>query len=334
MCGASDIVLSPLKSPRLRAPWCEGSYHDRYGSRRANEPYSPKTNLFATMDPLALMEALELGAAASNVSAVTSQPAIRGNGLRRCRLVWDGKTRCTMYEELPDGGQAFVLRASRHNDIFYITEKWEGEQNATKPADEDIEAAGAMVPMGAKEEPFRLLSRGCEQCDAQAVGGCRSITREATPGWMARLLSRGHGPSWVARQVLLEAQHTTHKLHSGAMAHMMEVQIPMIDGVDKPIWCPQVPRNPNAEDCLVLTTKLPTWNQQLGTMVLDFGGRVKKASARNFQLCAKEEEKKGKNAQVLLQYGKVKQGQYVLDYQYPLSAQQALTIALSVGAWK
>ena len=27
-----------------------------------------------------------------------------------------------MYEELPDGGQAFVLRASRHNDIFYITE--------------------------------------------------------------------------------------------------------------------------------------------------------------------------------------------------------------------
>ena len=29
-------------------------------------------------------------------------------------------------------------------------QKWEGEQNATKPADEDIEAAGAMVPMGAK----------------------------------------------------------------------------------------------------------------------------------------------------------------------------------------
>ena len=119
---------------------------------------------------------------------------------------------------------------------------------------------------------------------------------------------------------------------------MMEVAVPFPHEAggpesDRVVWCPANPRNPGARDHATLCTKLPTWNRKLKTMVLDFAGRVKKASARNLQMCYKGEEGKGKDAKVILQYGKWKKGEYALDYQYPLSAVQALGIALTARTW-
>ncbi len=81
-------------------------------------------------------------------------------------------------------------------------------------------------------------------------------------------------------------------------------------------------------------------NNILGnSFMLDFHDRVKEASIRNFQLI------KGgvfsgsiysinwivaHKERVLLQFGKVKKHEYIMDVQYPLSLLQAFGICLSV----
>lgn len=319
---------------------------DLGGTRKATEPYSPKMNLFAEMDPLALMEALELGTTRNAVSTAGVTPPSKELGMRRCRLKWDGPRRCTMMEELPEGGEAFVLRAEKVNGQFYISDSFtEGRQNDGKSVDIQ-EKAGAVVQPGTKDTPFRLRSRGCDYCDERLrCEGCGAddraeaeVEKPVQSRWLPGWLQGSCAGDWMPRQQLLEAHHRNHKLNSGATAHVMEVHVPHPrpntptgEGV---VWCPCQPRDSKKRDHAVLVTKLPTWNPKLRTMVLDFAGRVKKASARNFQLCHKGQEKMGKKAEVVLQYGKVKLGEYALDYQYPLSAVQAMSIALSVTLWK
>lgn len=69
----------------------------------------------------------------------------------------------------------------------------------------------------------------------------------------------------------------------------------------------------------------PKWSDEHEAFVLDFYDRVEKASVKNFQLVEYADE--GYN--VLLQFGKIDDNLYNLDYQYPFSLMQAFGIALS-----
>jgi len=241
-----------------------------------------------------------------------------------------------MHEELPDGSEIFVLRAVCHDDTFYVSEGFDGEPG------EEIERSGAMIREHTEDTVFRVLSRGCERCDALGIDCGESYPETASGGAWGGWLRKGATAGWRPRQVLLETKHTKRVVSTGATAHQMEVHVPFPRGhestpghpEESTRWCPDTPRNPSQTDSVPLVTKLPTWNKTMKTMVLDFAGRVKKASARNFQLCHKGEESKGKGANVILQYGKVKKEVYTLDYQYPLSALQALGIALTTSKWK
>eukprot|EP01013_Petalomonas_cantuscygni_P043891 TRINITY_DN856_c0_g1_i1.p1 TRINITY_DN856_c0_g1~~TRINITY_DN856_c0_g1_i1.p1 ORF type:complete len:355 (+),score=84.44 TRINITY_DN856_c0_g1_i1:105-1169(+) len=71
---------------------------------------------------------------------------------------------------------------------------------------------------------------------------------------------------------------------------------------------------------LVLRNTPPTWHGETKTFRLNFGGRVKKASVKNFQL-----ESAGV---VHLTFGKVADDLFVLDFLHPLSPVQALSIAI------
>jgi len=42
----------------------------------------------------------------------------------------------------------------------------------------------------------------------------------------------------------------------------------------------------NDDDVQILKNKPPKWNEQVGAYVLNFNGRVTRASVKNFQLCA------------------------------------------------
>jgi len=86
----------------------------------------------------------------------------------------------------------------------------------------------------------------------------------------------------------------------------------------------------NDADVQILKNKPPKWNEQVGAYVLNFNGRVTRASVKNFQLYnpAKDPEA------VIMQFGRVGKDAFTMDYQAPLCALQAFGIALSSFDYK
>jgi len=70
-----------------------------------------------------------------------------------------------------------------------------------------------------------------------------------------------------------------------------------------------------------MQNKTPFWNEQTQVYQLDFGGRVTQESAKNFQI-------EYQDAQVM-QFGRIEQGSYTLDFCRPFSAVQAFAVALA-----
>ena len=79
-----------------------------------------------------------------------------------------------------------------------------------------------------------------------------------------------------------------------------------------------------------LRNKQPRWNERLKSYALNFGGRVKQASIKNFILTddtydPKEEEK----APNLIVFGKIDENTFALEFRHPLNLFQAFGIAMS-----
>jgi tubby-related protein 1 len=83
----------------------------------------------------------------------------------------------------------------------------------------------------------------------------------------------------------------------------------------------------------VLRNKAPRWHEHLQCWCLNFHGRVTVASVKNFQLVAIVDQSqpggKGDEETVLLQFGKVGDDTFTMDYRQPLSAFQAFAICLT-----
>ena len=77
---------------------------------------------------------------------------------------------------------------------------------------------------------------------------------------------------------------------------------------------------------LALQNRPPWWNAELGSFVLNFGGRVSVASVKNFQLCIRTNPD-----DIMLQFGRIHGGRhsFTMDYSHPLTAVQAFSIAIS-----
>ncbi|KAG5254886.1 tubby F-box protein [Salix suchowensis] len=85
--------------------------------------------------------------------------------------------------------------------------------------------------------------------------------------------------------------------------------------------------------CTVLRNKAPRWHEHLQCWCLNFHGRVTVASVKNFQLVASMDQSqpggKGDEETVLLQFGKVGDDTFTMDYRQPLSAFQAFAMCLT-----
>lgn len=83
----------------------------------------------------------------------------------------------------------------------------------------------------------------------------------------------------------------------------------------------------------VLKSIAPRWHEQLEFWCLNFHGRVTVASVKNFQLVATADPSHpvsfGDEKNVLLQFGKVDNDIFTMDYRQPLSAFQAFAICLT-----
>jgi hypothetical protein len=113
------------------------------------------------------------------------------------------------------------------------------------------------------------------------------------------------------RHELLRVRHSSVEVGDG-MNHCMDVQIPA-SGV-------------SPGDHLV--TKLPKWNDDVQSLVLDFQGRTIQPSAKNFQLAREQAPNR-----VVCQYGKLGPNTFGLDLVQPLTVAQAFGISLTTLLW-
>lgn len=86
-------------------------------------------------------------------------------------------------------------------------------------------------------------------------------------------------------------------------------------------------------DYTILKNKAPRWHEHMQCWCLNFHGRVTVASVKNFQLVAIMDQSqpggKGDEETVLLQFGKVGDDTFTMDYRQPLSAFQAFAVCLT-----
>lgn len=91
-------------------------------------------------------------------------------------------------------------------------------------------------------------------------------------------------------------------------------------------------------DLLTFETKKPSWNEELGAWTLNFKGRVKVASKKNFLLVAEQGneamEHEFTDETAYLRFGKVSKTRFTLDYMSPFSPMLALAVAASSFAHK
>ncbi|CEG36723.1 tubby-like protein [Plasmopara halstedii] len=78
-------------------------------------------------------------------------------------------------------------------------------------------------------------------------------------------------------------------------------------------------------DLMRFSNREPVFREDLGAYCLDFGGRVSMASVKNFQLISNEDPSMGN----ILQFGRVADDMFTMDFQWPLSPFQAFAICLS-----
>ena len=77
-------------------------------------------------------------------------------------------------------------------------------------------------------------------------------------------------------------------------------------------------------DLLELHNKHPQWSDEAQAYVLNFHGRVTQASVKNFQLVHSADED-----YIVLQFGRISEDNFTLDFNFPMCALQAFAIALS-----
>uniref|UniRef100_T1JB91 Tubby C-terminal domain-containing protein n=1 Tax=Strigamia maritima TaxID=126957 RepID=T1JB91_STRMM len=82
----------------------------------------------------------------------------------------------------------------------------------------------------------------------------------------------------------------------------------------------------NMEHLIQLHNKTPVWNEETQSYVLNFGGRVTHASVKNFQVVHDNDVD-----YIVMQFGRVAEDVFTMDFRFPMCALQAFGIALSIS---
>ena len=113
----------------------------------------------------------------------------------------------------------------------------------------------------------------------------------------------------------------------------MDVETPAIGMGDQPdIWCTRCSEAGVRDRFEELSSIRPKWNAKRKDMQLNFKGRCKVTSAKNFQL-EMPRSMKEKTGVTKLLFGKIAENEFVLDYSTPLSEVQAFAAALTTSHW-
>uniref|UniRef100_UPI003AAB008F tubby-related protein 1 n=1 Tax=Centroberyx gerrardi TaxID=166262 RepID=UPI003AAB008F len=83
-------------------------------------------------------------------------------------------------------------------------------------------------------------------------------------------------------------------------------------------------QNRQMENLIELHNKPPVWNDDTASYALNFNGRVTQASVKNFQIVHSKD-----HSYIVMQFGRVADDLFTLDYKYPMCAVQVFALALS-----
>lgn len=83
-------------------------------------------------------------------------------------------------------------------------------------------------------------------------------------------------------------------------------------------------KSKNMEGVIEVHNKTPVWNDDTQSYVLNFHGRVTQASVKNFQIVHENDVD-----YIIMQFGRVAEDIFTMDFRYPMCALQAFGIALS-----
>jgi hypothetical protein len=186
-------------------------------------------------------------------------------------------------------------------------------------------------------EPARLQPLLCEEEDgaitytANLLGSrprimdvcIPKVTREGVAGveWKKYLNNSDDMDTTSGNRMLNRLKQIQQRMENeeqGRGANQAEAQEPAVDNSDE--YSP-----PEDFGLLALQNRPPWWNIELGSFVLNFGGRVSVASVKNFQLCDRSDQD-----YIMLQFGRIAgRHSFTMDFQHPLTAVQAFAIAIS-----
>lgn len=83
-------------------------------------------------------------------------------------------------------------------------------------------------------------------------------------------------------------------------------------------------KNKRLDGLVVMQNKSPQWNEDTQSYVLNFHGRVTQASVKNFQIIHEADPD-----YIVMQFGRVSDELFTMDFRYPLSPLQAFGIAMT-----
>eukprot|EP00419_Tripos_fusus_P022371 CAMPEP_0172721132 /NCGR_PEP_ID=MMETSP1074-20121228/78388_1 /TAXON_ID=2916 /ORGANISM="Ceratium fusus, Strain PA161109" /LENGTH=358 /DNA_ID=CAMNT_0013546799 /DNA_START=32 /DNA_END=1105 /DNA_ORIENTATION=- len=257
----------------------------------------------------AIADSLELGLARETPTDFT-MPLRRSRKLWRFRVIRsEDKLKARMVTDVGDFlmyAQAF-LEARRIG--FFLYDPGSDGQQLYDPA-----APAFTLHYNETRTEWRLVQERCQNC----------------------MLAPPHlSCSSLGKQQLAVARHFRRQVGDG-LSNCMEVVVPGIYANNTAVvWCPMLRRQDlgathkeGDHSTQRLITKLPAWNEDVESLVLDFKGRNVVASAKNFQLALEQ-----KPHHTLCQFGKIGNTTYGLDFKYPLSAAQAFGMAMSTLYW-
>ncbi|XP_075234466.1 tub domain-containing protein ktub isoform X2 [Lycorma delicatula] len=107
----------------------------------------------------------------------------------------------------------------------------------------------------------------------------------------------------------------------GMTQDCQRVQITPVDDTESLLECW---RAKNMDNLIELHNKTPAWNDDTQSYVLNFHGRVTQASVKNFQIVHDSDPE-----YVVMQFGRIAEDVFTMDYRYPMCTLQAFAIALS-----
>jgi len=195
------------------------------------------------------------------------------------------------------GANLLIARQNDNGEGFSIFVTGDGEPPTA------LGPAFTLMPNSTKDR-WALHAKTCDQCEKRGRRVCGS--RE-----------------------LAVITHHMEELGQGQVC-CLDMEIPAVSAEgNMDVWCPMCKAQDVDQQFVELTTRKPTWNARKKTLSLDFFGRCKLASAKNFQLVAVDKPEK-----VKLLFGKTGQNQFVLDFNRPLGMVQAFAAAVSTTVWK